>query len=60
MSKYAEMAKGKLSSGREKASEYKGKAKGKVVRRIAASASHHHISYMRIRYQNHANKSALV
>ncbi|KAK4085617.1 uncharacterized protein Triagg1_607 [Trichoderma aggressivum f. europaeum] len=34
MSKYAEMAKGKLSSGREKASEYKGKAKGKVTKHI--------------------------
>jgi hypothetical protein len=33
MSKYAEMAKGKLSEGREKASGLKGRAKGKVVRR---------------------------
>ncbi|KAL7932054.1 hypothetical protein V8C35DRAFT_308368 [Trichoderma chlorosporum] len=34
MSKYADMAKGKLSSGREKASEYKGRAKGKVTKHI--------------------------
>jgi hypothetical protein len=32
MSKYAEMAKGKLSSAGEKASDFKGRAKGKVVR----------------------------
>ncbi|PTB66544.1 hypothetical protein BBK36DRAFT_1159575 [Trichoderma citrinoviride] len=34
MSKYAEMAKGKLSAGREKASDFKGKAKGKVTKHI--------------------------
>ncbi|PON21725.1 hypothetical protein TGAM01_v209463 [Trichoderma gamsii] len=34
MSKYAEMAKGKLSEGREKASGLKGRAKGKVTRHI--------------------------
>ncbi|RFU75623.1 hypothetical protein TARUN_6624 [Trichoderma arundinaceum] len=34
MSKYADMAKGKLSSGREKASDFKGRAKGKVTRHI--------------------------
>ncbi|KAL7802470.1 hypothetical protein V8C44DRAFT_344842 [Trichoderma aethiopicum] len=34
MSKYAEMAKGKLSSAGEKASGLKGKAKGKVTKRI--------------------------
>ncbi|KAM0256187.1 hypothetical protein ACHAQJ_005166 [Trichoderma viride] len=34
MSKYADMAKGKLSEGREKASGLKGKAKGKVTRHI--------------------------
>lgn len=40
MSKYAEMAKGKLSEGREKASGLKGRAKGKVVRRPHKSNSH--------------------
>ncbi|KAH6603456.1 hypothetical protein Trco_008231 [Trichoderma cornu-damae] len=34
MSKYADMAKGKLSSGREKASDLKGRAKGKVTKHI--------------------------
>lgn len=46
MSKYAEMAKGKLSSASEKASGLKGKAKGKVVRlsRITShSTSSQHI-----------------
>lgn len=37
MSKYADMAKGKLSAGREKASDFKGRAKGKVVRQRSAS-----------------------
>ncbi|TFA97916.1 hypothetical protein CCMA1212_010276 [Trichoderma ghanense] len=34
MSKYAEMAKGKLSSAGEKASDFKGRAKGKVTKHI--------------------------
>ncbi|KAL6864299.1 hypothetical protein J3F83DRAFT_743309 [Trichoderma novae-zelandiae] len=39
MSKYAEMAKGKLSSGREKASDFKGRAKGKVTKHIPGRGS---------------------
>ncbi|KAL7806929.1 hypothetical protein V8C26DRAFT_415455 [Trichoderma gracile] len=39
MSKYAEMAKGKLSSAGEKASDFKGRAKGKVTKHIPGRGS---------------------